>query len=327
MLTLDLRNSCLTSFDFSKELLLSLFTIAGKIKILDSDESGRKMLNNTLSHIRASLFFNQPSTRTFISFANSCHLLGIKFSDIRDILSSSVKKGESFSDTIHTLSQYTDLIIMRNSDENAAKQASDITLKNNVKLINAGSGMDQHPTQALLDIYTIQDNFQNSGGIDDKTILIAGDLKRGRAPRSLIYILKNYNVNLILASPDELKPEADIIKFLNECENLNYTSAFNISESLKDADVIYMTRMQDEYDKDKESIKINYEPFKLKFADLAKIKKHAIIMHPLPRRDEIEVGIDNDSRAKYWEQEKNGMYVRAALIAYMFNAEAQILNY
>lgn len=318
----DLKNFCLHPLQFEHGILIKFFSLADKIKQLDTTKAGRIKLQTLLPHIRAALYFNQPSTRTFISFANACHILGIKISDIRDSGNSSEKKGESVQDTIHTLSQYTDLIIMRHKEENASSEAVPSLSKSGVKLINAGSGKDQHPTQALLDIYTIYDTF--NGSINGKTILIAGDIKRGRAARSLIYILKNYKVKLILASPDELKAENDLIEFIKQNNKFQLELVDEIRNSLSNADVIYMTRIQDEHDSNKESSAINFEPFKLKYSDLDKLKKDAVIMHPLPRRDEIEVSIDKDNRAIYWQQEKNGLYIRAALITYMFGVTDEL---
>ncbi len=334
---IDLKNSCIHPLQFDKDLLSVLFRSADKIKTLDASIDGRKKLQLLLPHIRAALYFNQPSTRTYISFTNACHILGIKISDIRDSGNSSEQKGESVHDTIHTLSQYTDLIIMRHKDDNAANEAASFLSENGVKLINAGSGKDQHPTQALLDIYTIYDHFKNKVKtdkvrevhelIDGKTILIAGDIKRGRAARSLINLLSKFKVSLILASPDELKADSDINEVIKKNKELTAIHVNEIGSNFNDADIIYMTRIQDEYDSKNESSAINYEPFKLKYSHLKNIKKDAIIMHPLPRRDEIEITIDSDKRAVYWQQEKNGLWVRAALIAYMFglNKELELL--
>ena len=324
----EIKNSCINTAQFNKKLLFYLFELGDKLKKLDQKRSARLKLQSLLNDKRACMYFNQPSTRTFFSFSNACHLLGIKISDIRDSENSSEKKGESFEDTIHTLSLYSDLIIMRHRNEDSSQRASALLINQKVKLINAGSGKDQHPTQALLDIYTIY-NCLASGGknkINGKTILIAGDLKRGRAARSLIYILKDFKIKFILASPDILKSEPDVISFIKENKNFSYIETPGIKEHLSEADVIYMTRIQDEYDNENESLQINYEPFKLKIEDLKSIKEDAIIMHPLPRRDEIDVKIDNDPRAKYWEQEKNGLYIRAALISYMFGVDKKIMK-
>lgn len=317
------------SQQFDKKCLEVLFNLADKIRSLSKMKAGSDWLQTLLSHKRATLFFSQPSTRTFKSFYHACHILGIKTGELRDGASSSQQKGESPEDTILTFASYTDLIIMRNTEEFLAEKSAWLMNKKNrvVRIINAGSGKDQHPTQSLLDAYTMDIVFKDKGGIESKIITIVGDLKRGRAARSLIYILKNYpGVKLRLVSPDQLKIEPDIKKFLIKNE-IEFIESDNLKESVKYADVIYMTRMQDEYDVTDESKKIDFTKFHLTKHHLKIIKKDAIIMHPLPRREEIDIDVDDDIRAHYWKQERNGMWVRAALIAYMFGLKDEILEY
>jgi aspartate carbamoyltransferase catalytic subunit len=314
---------------FDRKKLQELFALADKIRELSKNKAGADSLQNLLSHKRATLFFSQPSTRTFKSFYNACHILGIKTTELRDGTSSSQKKGESPEDTILTFASYTDLIIMRNSEEWLAEKASWLLNKKNrvVKIINAGSGKDQHPTQSLLDAYTMEIAFKDKKGIDGKTIAIVGDLKRGRAARSLIYIIKNYkNIKLILISPNSLKIEPDVRAFLKR-NKIKFTETSDLKSNLNKCDVIYMTRIQDEYDVNNESKEIDYSAFHLKKSHLRLIKKDAIIMHPLPRRDEINIEIDDDKRAWYWKQERNGMWIRAALIAYMYGMQKEIMNF
>lgn len=317
------------SQQFDRKCLEIIFNLADKIRNLSKVKASSDWLQTLLSHKRATLFFGQPSTRTFKSFYHACHILGIKIGELRDGASSSQQKGESAEDTILTFASYTDLIIMRNSEEMLAEKSAWLMSKKNriVRIINAGSGKDQHPTQSLLDAYTMDIVFKNKGGIDGKIITIVGDLKRGRAARSLIYILKNYTgVKLRLVSPEQLKIEPDVKKFLIK-NKMEFIESDNLKDSVKQADVIYMTRIQDEYDVSDESKKINYTNFHLTKQHLKLIKKDAIIMHPLPRREEIDVDVDDDIRAHYWKQERNGMWVRAALIAYMFGLQKEISNY
>lgn len=316
------------SQQFDRKCLEVIFNLADKIRALSKIKATSDWLQTLLSHKRATLFFSQPSTRTFKSFYHACHILGIKIGELRDGASSSQQKGESSEDTILTFASYTDLIIMRNAEEFLAEKSAWLMNKKNriVRIINAGSGKDQHPTQSLLDAYTMDIVFKDKGGIESKIITIVGDLKRGRAARSLIYILKNYpGVKLRLVSPEQLKIEPDIKKFLIKNE-MEFIESDNLKESVKQADVIYMTRIQDEYDISDESKKINYANFHLTKQHLKIIKKDAIIMHPLPRREEIDVDVDDDIRAHYWKQERNGMWVRAALIAYMFGLTEEIMN-
>ena len=320
---------CLFSQQFKKTLLEHLFTIASRIRTIAKQKEGLDWLQTLLSNKRAMLYFVQPSTRTFVSFQSACHILGMKVSEIRSTSTSSELKGESAEDTIRTFSSYADLIIMRHFEEGSAEKAAWLLNKTNrpIRIINGGSGKDQHPTQALLDLYTLNWAFNDKGGIDNKTIAMVGDLKRGRTVRSLTYLLKNYkNIKFIYVSPKYLGIGDDIKKFLKK-HKLPYKETDNLKESLKYADAVYMTRIQDEYDINNESKNIDYSKFHLKKEHLKLMKKHCIIMHPLPRRAEIAVEIDSDPRAMYWRQERNGMWIRTALIAYMFGVDEEIKNY
>lgn len=320
---------CLFSQQFSRKLLENLFTIASRIRTIAKKKSGLDWLQTLLSNKRAMLYFIQPSTRTFVSFQSACYILGMDVSDIRSTSTSSELKGESAEDTIRTFSSYVDLIIMRHFQEGMAEKAAWLLNKANrpICVINGGSGKDQHPTQALLDLYTLNWAFNDKGGIDNKTIVMVGDLKRGRTVRSLSYLLKHYkNIKINYVSPEYLRIEEDIKKFLKR-NKITYTETDNLKRALRGADAVYMTRIQDEYDINNESKDIDYKNFHLRKEHLKLMKKSCIIMHPLPRRDEISTDIDEDPRAMYWRQERNGMWIRAALIAYMFNIEKQILDY
>ncbi|MEF3280565.1 MAG: aspartate carbamoyltransferase [Elusimicrobiota bacterium] len=313
---------CLFAQQFDRQVLEYLFRIANTLRRITKTKEGMNFASSLLSHKRAMLYFVQPSTRTFLSFLNACHILGIKTSEIRDPSISSEYKGETPEDSIRTFSSYVDLIIMRHPTPNFVEKSAWLmnATKRPVPIINAGSSKDQHPTQALLDVYTLYRSF--GGLIDGKTIAMVGDLKRGRTVRSLSYLMKNYkNVKLVYISPKEFKMEDDILNFLKE-HNISYYETENFEEGIKEADAIYMTRIQDEHDKSGESKKVNYFSLTKKHLDL--IKKDAIIMHPLPRRDEISVEVDEDPRAIYWRQERNGMWVRTALITYIFGVDAKI---
>ena len=320
---------CLFSQQFSRKLLEGLFHLASRIRRVAKKKTGFDWLQRLLSNKRAMLYFVQPSTRTFISFQSACYILGMDVSEIRPTSTSSELKGESAEDTIRTFSSYVDLIIMRHFQEGMAEKAAWLLNKTNrpIRVINGGSGKDQHPTQALLDLYTLNWAFNDKGGIDNKTIVMVGDLKRGRTVRSLSYLLKHYrNIRINYVSPDYLRIGDDIKKFLKR-NKIVYTETDNLKKALKSADAVYMTRIQDEYDINNESKDIDYSKFHLKKEHLKLMKKSAIIMHPLPRRDEISTDIDEDPRAMYWRQERNGMWIRAALIAHMFGIDKQILEY
>jgi aspartate carbamoyltransferase catalytic subunit len=320
---------CLFSQQFDRKLLDHMFTVATKIRTVAKSKEGLDWLQTLLSNKRSMLYFIQPSTRTFLSFQSACYILGMKVSEIRSTSTSSEAKGESLEDTVRTFSSYVDLIIMRHFEEGFAEKTAWHLNKTNrpVPIINGGSGKDQHPTQALLDLYTLNWAFNDKGGIDNKTIAMVGDLKRGRTVRSLTYLLKNYkNVKFIYISPDYLKIGEDIKKFLKK-HKMEYVESDDMYKSIRSADAVYMTRIQDEYDINNESKDIDYSNFHFRREHLKLIKKHTIIMHPLPRRQEIDPAVDEDPRAMYWRQERNGMWIRAALIAHIFETDKQILKY
>jgi aspartate carbamoyltransferase catalytic subunit len=195
-------------------------------------------------------------------------------------------------------------------------------------VINAGSGKDQHPTQALLDIYTLRRSFSHRGGIDGKQIVFAGDLLRGRTVRSLSTLLTKYqDVKQYFAAPPEFQIGQDILDFLDE-NGAEYVLTEDFEAAIKGADAIYMTRLQDEWDgADKTSARVDIERFSLRERHLQMLKADAVILHPLPRRLEIDVAIDSDPRAGYWRQVRNGMWARVALIAMTFKRNRHILDY
>jgi aspartate carbamoyltransferase catalytic subunit len=311
---------------FDRKFLNFMCHLANQIRLLSKTKSGANKLSRLLSHKRAMLYFVQPSTRTFISFLNACHILGMKISEIRGTTTSSEVKGESPEDTIRTFASYVDLIIVRHPVAGFAEKTAWVLNRTErpVSIINGGSGPDQHPTQALLDIYTLERSFERIGGLDGKKIAMVGDLKRGRTVRSLSYLMKNYqDVTLYFVSPQIFKMKDDIKTFLSR-HRIEFieTEDFDAVKPLVDA--IYMTRIQKEYGEVPSKETDVYPNFHFTSSDLAKIQSHCIIMHPLPRRYEIEVDVDNDPRAVYWRQERNGMWIRAALIAYLFRVDKAI---
>jgi len=314
------------SQQLNRAIIDDIYEITNQIRHISKSKVGTRFLQSLLSHKRAMLYFAQPSSRTFLSFENACHILGMKTSEIRDPSVSSEIKGESFDDSLRTFSSYTNLIIMRHKGPNMAERGAWLlnTFTNRpIPVINGGSGSDQHPTQA------IQHSFSNQGGPEGKTLLMCGDLKRGRTVRSLSYLMKNFEgVQIIYAAPQSFQMEADVRSFLEKHRIPFRVETEALENALPEADAIYMTRIQDEHDAiEGESSKTDISKFRLGPSDMAKVKPHAIIMHPFPRRDEIDVAIDADPRAMYWRQERNGMWTRAALIAYIFNVHQEILSY
>jgi len=311
---------------FDRPFLDFMCTLANQIRTMAKTKMGAQKLGSLLSHKRAMLYFVQPSTRTFISFLNACHILGIKTSEIRGTTTSSEVKGESPEDTIRTFASYVDLIIARHSEEGFAEKTAWVLNQTErpVSVINGGSGPDQHPTQALLDIYTLERSFERIGGLNGKQIAMVGDLKRGRTVRSLSYLMKNYEgVTLHFVSPDVFKMKDDIKNFLQK-HGIQFCETSDFASVMPNVDAIYMTRIQKEYSSAPANESDVYPEFHFTAEHLTKIQSHCIIMHPLPRRYEIEVEVDSDPRAVYWRQERNGMWMRAALIAYLFGVEEKI---
>jgi aspartate carbamoyltransferase catalytic subunit len=296
------------------------------VRAIAKTQEGAMTLQALLPHARAMLYFPQPSTRTFLSFNNACHVLGIRTSEIRDPSTSSEVKGETFDDSIRTFSSYVDAIIMRTPEAGYAARAAALMdrIPRPVPIINAGSGKDQHPTQALLDIYTLERSFSLSGGIDGKVIGMMGDLKRGRTVRSLCNLMTNYEgVRLVFIAPEQFAMEPDVKGHL-ERHGIPYTETTHLAGVLPELDAIYVTRMQSEWDTAGESNTVDYSEFGIHPGNVQLLKPGAIIMHPLPRGPEIHRDVDNDPRAMYWRQERNGMWMRVAILIKIFQLEDEM---
>ncbi len=325
---------------FDRELIDHLCRIAEMTRIIADARAGARFLNTLLSHKRAMLYFIQPSTRTFLSFSAACQVLGMPHNDVRDSSTSSEVKGETEEDTVRVLSQYFDVIIMRHPSEGFAETMANKlnTMRRCIPLINGGSGKDQHPTQAMLDIYTLYRCFSPSLAerirldpernlFDGKTIAFVGDLKRGRTVRSLAYLLTRYpGVRLLFVAPEELQISEDILAHLSRYD-IEHELKFDLPEVIGECDAVYMTRVQDEHDKAGESGSIDLSRFSLTRDIESRLKPDLAIMHPLPRRTELDTYYDSDPRAKYWDQMRNGMWMRAALIAHVFNVDGAILDH
>lgn len=315
---------------FSRPELDFICNLATKIRVIAKSREGMDFLGNLLSHKRAMIYFTQPSSRTFLSFLSACQILGLKTGEVRDAAVSSEFKGESREDSIRTFSSYYDLIIMRTQEKGLAEQMAWALSKSDrpVPIINAGSGKDQHPTQALLDIYTLHRSFEKNGGLKNKTIMYVGDLLRGRTVRSLSNLLTNYEgIRHIFVAPPELQIGSDIQEMLAQ-KKIDFMLSSDMHAHLANVDAVYMTRIQDEWDKTKgESARLDLGKFKIGPAEMDLLPKTSIIMHPLPRRDEIATTCDSDPRAKYWRQMRNGMWIRTALIATTFGCQNEILSW
>ncbi|MFP4476409.1 MAG: aspartate carbamoyltransferase [Desulfatibacillaceae bacterium] len=313
---------------FDRRFLDYMCDLSEKTRILARTATGRARLGSLLAHKRAMLYFVQPSTRTFLSFQNACYLLGLKVSEIRGTTTSSEVKGESSEDTIRTFASYVDLIIMRHPEPGFTEKTAWVLNRTEkpVPVINGGSGPDQHPTQALLDIYTLERALERRGGIDGKKIAFVGDLMRGRTVRSLSYLMKNYEgTRLYYVSPDIFRIRDDIKAFLAR-HGIQYVETSDMEEVLPEVDAIYMTRIQREYSADPGGEPQSFPEYHFRKEHLSVIQPHCIIMHPLPRLYEIDVEVDRDHRAMYWQQVRNGMWLRTALMAYLLRVEDGILE-
>jgi len=295
-----LINHAISISDFSRKDLEYILSEAKKMESLSREEKQDILSGRPI----ASLFF-EPSTRTRLSFETAISNLGGRVIGFADANTSSQKKGETLSDTIRMASGYCDAIIMRHPLEGAARRASEIS---DVPVINGGDGANQHPTQTMLDLYTIQKEF---GSIDGLKIAMVGDLKYGRTVHSLATALNHFNgIELSFVSPAELKMPPSIVKDskhpVQEIENLE--------EVIPNADVIYMTRIQKERFPDPLEYGKVKDSFELTAKMISDAKQEMIVMHPLPRITEINVDVDETKHARYFEQAANGVPVREALL-------------
>jgi aspartate carbamoyltransferase catalytic subunit len=296
-----MKNKSLVSItDYSREEHIRILDLAAEFE----KRPTQKILEGT---VVATLFF-EPSTRTRLSFESAASRLGAKVIGFSDSASSSVQKGESLRDTILTVSNYADIIVMRHPKEGSARFASEVA---SIPVINAGDGSNQHPTQTLLDMYSIR---KTQGKLDDLNIAFVGDLKYGRTVHSLVMALCNYNTTFHLVSPIDLKLPSSVKIHIKD-KNLLYFQYTELTEVIPKVDILYMTRIQ----KERFSDPIDYERVKnsyiLKNNMLDDSKPNLKIMHPLPRVNEITIDVDNNPKAYYFEQALNGVFVRQALLA------------
>lgn len=268
--------------------------------------------------ILATLFF-EPSTRTRLSFESAMLSLGGSVLGFSSASNTSASKGESVSDTISVVSSYCDIIAMRHPKEGAPLVA---TRKSTVPLINAGDGGHNHPTQTLTDLLTI---YREKGRLDNLTIGFCGDLKFGRTVHSLTKAMSRYkNIKFVFIAPPELKIPEYLKHDLLDAKNLDYKEAETIEEVIEDLDILYMTRVQKErFFNEQDYIRLK-DTYILDLKKLEKSKSDLIVMHPLPRVNEIAIEVDDDPRAKYFEQVQNGRFMRMALILKMLGLENEV---
>eukprot|EP00262_Sarcandra_glabra_P001671 TRINITY_DN11793_c0_g1_i1.p1 TRINITY_DN11793_c0_g1~~TRINITY_DN11793_c0_g1_i1.p1 ORF type:complete len:412 (-),score=66.92 TRINITY_DN11793_c0_g1_i1:570-1805(-) len=291
---------------FDRDTLNAIFEVAREMEKIEKNSTGSKILRG---YLMATLFY-EPSTRTRLSFESAMKRLGgevLTTENAREF--SSAAKGETLEDTIRTVEGYSDIIVMRHFESGAAKRAASTA---SIPIINAGDGPGQHPTQALLDVYTIG---REIGRLDGIRVGLVGDLANGRTVRSLAYLLAKYqDVKIYFVSPDVVKMKDDIKDYLTS-KGIEWEESADLMEVASKCDVVYQTRIQRERFGERIDL---YEEARGKYIVngnvLGVMQKHAVIMHPLPRLDEITVDVDADPRAAYFRQAKNGLYIRMALL-------------
>jgi aspartate carbamoyltransferase catalytic subunit len=291
------------SQQFSRSILEELFVRAEEIK-----REPHKFMGRLNGQVMAALFY-EPSTRTRLSFEAAMLRLGgqtMGTDNAREF--SSAAKGETLEDTIRIVGGYADVIVIRHNEEGAAKRAAAVS---SVPIINAGDGPGQHPTQALLDLYTIKDELNR---IDAIKVAMVGDLANGRTVRSLTYLLSKFKeIKVWFVAPPTVGMRADLKDHLDE-HHVPWVETEDLESVLPEVDVVYMTRIQKERFADPAAYEAVRGVYRIDRSSLARMRKYAIVMHPLPRVDEIAPEIDDDPRAAYFRQARNGLPVRMALL-------------
>lgn len=286
--------------DYSKDEILKILDLAAGFEANPEPN----LLNGK---VIATLFY-EPSTRTRLSFESAVNRLGGKIVGFTDSSSSSVTKGESLKDTIMTVSNYSDLIVIRHPLEGSALYASEVA---KVPVINAGDGANQHPTQTLLDLYSIK---KTQGTLENLNIFLVGDLKYGRTVHSLLMAMSHFNTTFNFISPQELQMPDEYKLYLKDL-GLKYYEHTDFTEIISRADIIYMTRVQ----RERFSDPMEYEKVKniyvLRYSMLENTKDNLRILHPLPRVNEIHPDVDKSEKAYYFTQALNGVYARQAIMA------------
>lgn len=301
-----MKKSLVSITDFTKEEYLKILSLAAEFE---------KNPNQPLltGRVIASLFF-EPSTRTRLSFESAINKLGARVIGFSDTASTSATKGESFHDTIKTISNYCDMIVMRHFIEGAPRYASEIS---KVPVVNAGDGANQHPSQTLLDLFSI---YKTQGRLDDINIMMVGDLKYGRTVHSLLQAMSNFNTKFTFVAPTELEMPHELKMHLKE-RGLDYVEKREIDDSINSADIVYMTRVQRERFTDPMEYERVKNVYVLREQMLGEAKPSMRILHPLPRVNEIEKEVDTTPFAYYFDQTENGVYVRMAIISYLLGAK------
>ncbi len=290
---------------FDRQKLAYIFTRAREMREIVDRVGGIDLLNG---HVLTCLFY-EPSTRTSSSFIAAMERLGGSVIPItQGVQFSSVSKGETLADTVRTLEQYSDAIVLRHPQTGSARLAADYA---NVPILNAGDGAGEHPTQALLDLFTIRDEL---GQVDGLRVAMVGDLRYGRTVHSLTKLLLHFDVSLRFVSPEILRMPLSIMNEVIDA-GVDVRETHDVADVISDADVLYVTRVQKERFSDLaqyEEVKDHYE---ITPELMEEAKEQMVVMHPLPRVGEIHYAVDDDPRAAYFRQVQNGMFIRMALLA------------
>jgi len=294
--------SLISIHDFTKDEMLHILDIAAEFE----KNKSQKILEGK---VVAALFF-EPSTRTRLSFETAANRLGARVIGFSDTNNTSISKGETLKDTIKMVSNYVDLIVMRHPLEGASRYASEVA---SVPVVNAGDGANQHPSQTLLDLYTIK---QTQGKLENLRINMVGDLKYGRTVHSLLQAMSHFKPSFVFTAPNELKMPQEYKDFLSE-KNIEFVETANLNDHLNDSDILYMTRVQQERFSDLMEYEKVKDTYRLTASMLSNVKPNMKILHPLPRINEIAQDVDDTQYAYYFKQAGNGMYVRMAIIAYL----------
>ncbi|MDR1202511.1 MAG: aspartate carbamoyltransferase [Tannerellaceae bacterium] len=288
--------------DLSKSEIVEILDMAA---VFEANPNRRLAENKVV----ASIFF-EPSTRTRLSFETAINRLGARVIGFSEVSNTSVSKGETLKDTITMISNYTDMIVMRHPLEGSVRYASEVS---KVPVINAGDGSNQHPTQTLLDMYSIR---KTQGRLDDLHITMVGDLKYGRTVHSLLMAMSHFKPAFRFIAPKELAMPDEYKKYLNQ-KNIRFEERVDLAENITDTDIVYMTRVQ----KERFSEPMEYEKLKntyvLRNSMLERTKPGMRVLHPLPRVGEISEDVDSSPKAYYFNQAKNGVYARMAAICYL----------
>ena len=292
--------------DFDKTQLEKIFTYTDKIMQLHPSERREICKGQTLGYL-----FYEPSTRTRLSFDAAMASIGGNSLGISDVSSSSTQKGESLADTVEIMSIYSDVLVLRHALDGSSRFAAEVSEK---PVINAGSGTEEHPTQAIQDLFTIKKEKRK---IDGLKIGIVGDLKYGRTVYSLLYGLGNYDVDVHLISPESLRIRSDSVYEIKK--RIDFKESTKIEDFIDDLDILYVTRIQKERFPDEEEYLKVKGSYVVGLDLLKQMKDDSIVMHPLPRIDEISADVDKTKHAKYFKQAEYGKHTRAALLGLTLN--------